>query len=191
MSEFAAELIRRINDAREALQLAQAAGEYDAEQVYTGELDSLYRLAEQNKPAPAPSREQLEALARDLPKLWAAQTTAQRDRKRLLRTMIADVTVASKPTGRELQVGIRWRSGATEQHRVQRPRLHQDVIRTPAEAIELTKRLASEPNAQIAEQLNAAGLNAAPAARSRLSTCNGSAGGTRSPTRQPGRATAS
>jgi hypothetical protein len=48
MSEFAAELIRRINDAREALQLAQAAGEYDAEQVYTGELDSLYRLAEQN-----------------------------------------------------------------------------------------------------------------------------------------------
>ena len=33
-------------------------------------------LAEQNKPAPEPSREQLEALARDLPKLWAAESTA-------------------------------------------------------------------------------------------------------------------
>jgi DNA-binding CsgD family transcriptional regulator len=115
--------------------------------------------AEQNNPAPAPSREQLEALARDLPKLWASQTTAQRDRKRLLRTMIADVTITSKPTSRELQVGIRWRSGATEQHTVQRPRLHQDVIRTPAEAIELTRRLAAtHTNAQIAERLNAAGL---------------------------------
>ena len=33
-------------------------------------------LAEQNKPRPEPSREQLEALARDLPKLWAADSTA-------------------------------------------------------------------------------------------------------------------
>ena len=59
-------------------------------------------LAEQNKPRPEPSREQLEALARDLPKLWAADTTAQRDRKRLLRAMIADVTLTSQPDSREL-----------------------------------------------------------------------------------------
>jgi hypothetical protein len=64
-------------------------------------------LAERNKPAPEPSRQQLEALARELPKLWAADTTAQRDRKRLLRAMIADITITSKPTGRELEVGIR------------------------------------------------------------------------------------
>ena len=118
-------------------------------------------LAEQNKPAPEPSREQLEALARDLPRLWAADSTADRDRKRLLRAMIADVTLTSKPTGRELQVGIRWRSGASEQHTVQRPKTRQEVIRTPAEAIELTRRLAPDhTNAQIAEQLNAAGLKA-------------------------------
>ena len=56
-------------------------------------------LAEHNKPAPEPSREQLEALARDLPKLWAAESTAQRDRKRLLRAMIADITITSQPDG--------------------------------------------------------------------------------------------
>jgi DNA invertase Pin-like site-specific DNA recombinase len=118
-------------------------------------------LAEQNRPAPEPSREQLEALARDLPRLWAADSTSDRDRKRLLCTMIADITITSKPTGPELQVGIRWRSGAADQHAVLRPRTRQEVVRTPAEAIELTRRLAPDhTNAQIAERLNAAGLEA-------------------------------
>ena len=118
-------------------------------------------LAEQMKPAPEPSREQLEGLARDLPKLWAADSTQDRDRKRLLRAMIADITITSQPTGPELQVGIRWRSGASEQHTIQRPKTRQEVIRTPAAAIELTRRLAADnSNAQIAERLNAAGLRA-------------------------------
>jgi hypothetical protein len=118
-------------------------------------------LAEQNRPAPEPSRDELEALARDLPRLWAADSTSDRDRKRLLRTMIADITITSKPTGPELRVGIRWSSGAGEQHAVQRPKTRQEVIRTPAEAIELTRRLAPDhTNAQIAERLNAAGLKA-------------------------------
>ena len=116
-------------------------------------------LAEQNQPTPEPSREQLEALARDLPKLWAAQTTAQRDRKRLLRAMIVDVTLTSQPDTRELQVGIRWRSGAAEQHTIQRPPKPADAKRTPSEVIELIKRLAAEhTNTQIAEQLDKAGM---------------------------------
>ena len=42
-----------------------------------------------------------------------------------------------------------------------RAQTRQEVIRTPSEAIELTRRLAPDhPNAQIAEQLNAAGLRA-------------------------------
>jgi len=124
-----------------------------------GELaDAEAELAEHNKPTPEPSREQLEALARAIPKLWAAKTTGQRDRKRLLRTMIADVTLTSKPTGRELQVGIRWRSGATEQHTVQRPPQPADAMRTPSPVVELIKGLAADhTNAQIAEQLNASG----------------------------------
>ena len=117
-------------------------------------------LAEHNKPRPEPSREQLEALARDLPKLWAAETTVQRDRKRLLRAMIADVTLGSRPDSRELQVGIRWRSGASEQHTVQRPLKPADAKRTPSEVIELIKRLAPDhTNAQIAEQLDKAGMH--------------------------------
>jgi DNA invertase Pin-like site-specific DNA recombinase len=116
-------------------------------------------LAEQTRPAPEPSREQIERLARDVPALWAAESTSEKDRKRLLRALIADVTITSEPEGRELRVGIRWRSGAGEQHTVQRPKTRQEVTRTPSEAVELTRRLAPDhPNAQIAEQLNAAGL---------------------------------
>ncbi|MFL5864763.1 MAG: helix-turn-helix domain-containing protein [Solirubrobacteraceae bacterium] len=121
--------------------------------------DAEAELAEHVVPSSEPSREQLEALARDLPKLWAADTTTDRDRKRLLRTMIADVTLTSQPEGRELQVGIRWRSGAAEQHTIQRPPKPADAKRTPSEVIELIKRLAAEhTNAQIAEQLGAAGM---------------------------------
>jgi excisionase family DNA binding protein len=123
--------------------------------------DAEAELVEQAKPAPEPSREQLEALARELPKLWAAESTADRDRKRLLRTMIADITLTSQPTGRKLHVGIRWRSGAAEEHTIERPKTRQEVIRTPLQAIELTRRLAADhTNPQIAEQLNAAGLHA-------------------------------
>jgi DNA invertase Pin-like site-specific DNA recombinase len=118
-------------------------------------------LAAQVTPAPEPSREQLEALARDVPRLWVSDSTADRDRKRLLRALIADITITSQPAGPDVQVGIRWQSGAAEQHTVQRPKTRQEVIRTPAEAIELTRQLAiTHTNAQIAEKLNAVGLRA-------------------------------
>ena len=121
--------------------------------------DAEAELAEHVVPSSEPSREQLETLARDLPKLWAAETTADRDRKRLLRTIVADVTLTSTPDSRELRVGIRWRSGASEQHTVQRPPKPADTQRTPSPAVELTRRLAPDhTNAQIAEQLNAAGF---------------------------------
>ncbi len=121
--------------------------------------DAEAELAEHVVPSSEPSREQLQALARDLPKLWAARSTAHRDRKRLLRTIIADVTLTSQPDSRELSVGIRWRSGASEQHTIERARTRAEVTRTPSPAVELTRRLAAEhTNAQIADELNAAGV---------------------------------
>ncbi|MBV9336054.1 MAG: recombinase family protein, partial [Solirubrobacterales bacterium] len=121
--------------------------------------DALAELAEHTTPAPEPSREQIEALARDLPKLWAAKTTSEKDRKRLLRAVIADVTITSQPAGSELQIGIRWRSGAAEQHPMPRPPSYNDTTRTPPETIELIAGLVAEhTNSEIAAELNAAGL---------------------------------
>jgi DNA invertase Pin-like site-specific DNA recombinase len=121
--------------------------------------DAEAQLAEHVVPSSEPSREQLEALARDLPALWAAKTTADKDRKRLLRALIADVTITSKPEAREVEVGIRWRSGASEQHTIERPPTYNDTKRTPPQAIQLIARLAPHrTNAEIAAELNAAGI---------------------------------
>jgi excisionase family DNA binding protein len=121
--------------------------------------DAEAELAEHVVPASEPSREQIEALARDLPALWAAQSTAHRDRKRLLRALIADVTLTSKPESRELRVGIRWRSGAAEEHTIQRPPTPAEARRTPPEALELLRRLGPHrTNAEVLAELDAAGL---------------------------------
>jgi DNA invertase Pin-like site-specific DNA recombinase len=104
--------------------------------------------------APLPPREELEALASDLPRLWAAPTTSAKDRKRLLRTVVADVSLTSEP-GPRVRVGIRWRTGATEELVVFRP-----VSRgTPVAAIELLKRLAARSNKELAAELAGAGLS--------------------------------
>jgi hypothetical protein len=70
-------------------------------------------------------------LARDVPALWAAHSTSEKDRKRLLRALIADVTITGQPDGRDVAVGIRWRSGAAEQHTIQRPPSVNEATRTP------------------------------------------------------------
>ena len=116
--------------------------------------DAEAELAEHVVPAAEPSREQIEALARDLPALWAARTTSDKDRKRLLRALIADVTI-TQPDSDELQVGIRWRSGASERHTIKRP--ERDHI--PQATLELITHLAANhSDAEIAAELQAAGL---------------------------------
>jgi DNA invertase Pin-like site-specific DNA recombinase len=108
--------------------------------------------------APLPPPEELEALCADLPGLWAAPTTSNRDRKRMLRTLIADVTLISQPGAKQLHIGIRWQSGATEQLDVERPPRAQDARRTPAAAVELARRRGPElNNHELAAELNAAG----------------------------------
>jgi hypothetical protein len=108
--------------------------------------------------APLPPPAELEALCADLPGLWAAPTTSNRDRKRMLRTLIADVTLISEPGAKQLGIGIRWQSGASEQLAVERPPRAQDARRTPAAAVELARRCGPElTNHELAAALNAAG----------------------------------
>src|SRR5205807_138605 len=57
---------------------------------------------------PAPDRASLEALVTDMPRLWHAATTSAKDRKRLLRTLIADVTLLPEPDTGHARIGIRW-----------------------------------------------------------------------------------
>ena len=77
-----------------------------------------------------PSPGELAATVADLPALWSAPTTSDKDRKRLLRTLLGDVTItpsASDPT--QLTVGLRWKSGASQQICLTRPQERHPVAR--------------------------------------------------------------
>ena len=107
--------------------------------------------------APLPSRAELEALTTDMTALWHAPTTAARDRKRLLRTLVSDVTLLAEPDFAKARIGIRWHTGATDEVVVARAMRVTEYRRTDAGAIDLARRLCQLPNAQIAQRLNAAG----------------------------------
>jgi excisionase family DNA binding protein len=57
-------------------------------------------------------RETLVALARELPRVWAAETTSDRDRKELLRTLIDEVIVTADHDTRRAAVEVQWQGGA-------------------------------------------------------------------------------
>jgi DNA invertase Pin-like site-specific DNA recombinase len=117
-------------------------------------------LAAQSQAQPElPCPEQLAATVADLPVLWAAETTSDKDRKRLLRTLLADVTITPSETDpTQLAVGLRWKSGASCQLAVTRRRSAIQLRTTDPAAIALARRIGpSLDNAALAAALNQAG----------------------------------
>jgi Recombinase/Recombinase zinc beta ribbon domain len=70
---------------------------------------------------PLPATDSLRSLAGDLPRLWHADTTSPRDRKRLLRTLIADIALLPESDPHTMRVGVRWHTGATDELTIARP----------------------------------------------------------------------
>ena len=108
---------------------------------------------------PLPGRAELEKLAADLPGLWHAPETSTKDRKRLLRTLIADVTVLPEPDHAKVRIGIRWHTGTADELRVTRAVHTGTARRSPSPAVEMIRQLGPvTPAAELARQLNAAGM---------------------------------
>jgi DNA invertase Pin-like site-specific DNA recombinase len=108
---------------------------------------------------PLPGRAELQALLTDVPGLWSASSTTARDRKRLLRTLIADITLLPEPGPDQLAIGIRWHTGATDEVITERPLPPGPAKRTPSAATEMIIRLGPDrTNEQLVIELTAAGL---------------------------------
>ncbi len=126
----------------------------------TGLAEAEAMLAAQLSAQPElPSPGQLAATIADLPGLWSAPTTSDKDRKRLLRTLLADVTITpSAADPARISVGLRWKSGASQQIKVTRRRSAVQLRCTDPAAIELARRIgASLDNNALARELNDAG----------------------------------
>ena len=131
---------------------------WEARLAALGEAGQSLDAARDSLP-PLPSRADLEKLAADLPALWHSPDTSNKDRKRLLRTLISDVTMLPETDGGKVRIGIRWHTGATDELIAARAVHPGTAKRSPSPAIEMVVRLGSStPAADLAGQLNAAGL---------------------------------
>jgi hypothetical protein len=104
-------------------------------------------------------RERVFALAQDLPRLWKAPTTRSKDRKRILRLLIKDITVEKLAEPKKLILHVRWQGGATEDIACDLPRRMCDRVRYGQETVQKVRDLAkSLPDEQIADALNKEGV---------------------------------
>ena len=87
-------------------------------------------------------KDKLLTLAQDFPSLWKADSTCAKDRKRILRLLITDITVEKLTHNRQAILHIRWQGGATEDIAVELPQKAHDKWRHSAEVIQQVKQLA-------------------------------------------------
>jgi DNA invertase Pin-like site-specific DNA recombinase len=111
-------------------------------------------------------RAAIHALGGDLRKVWNATTTADRDRKELLRTVLEEVIVTVDRVKQQAHLTLRWRGGAIHEHDVDVRRSTHAPNRTAEETVDLVRRLAAHyPDAVIAGILNRQGRTTATGMR--------------------------
>ena len=144
----ASELERRWNEKLERvaqLERTYAQAERDAEWNLTVE-----------------ERAAITELSQDLPAIGRAETTPNQERKKLIRMAIESVQLDGVSQIGQVEVQIRWRSGAITSLSVNRPKPGEGSLKTPAEAVSRIHEMAPRRTyAQIATSLNRAGLRSA------------------------------
>jgi hypothetical protein len=107
-------------------------------------------------------RQAIKELAQNLPSVWRAETTTNKERKRLLRMAIASVQLDGVSKPEEIEVQIRWRSGVLTNFTVKRPAPGVGLLKTPPEAVAKIHEMAGKYSYQdIADHLNVVGYRTA------------------------------
>ncbi len=105
----------------------------------------------------AEQRDQICALAADLPALWEAPTTTNAQRKQLLRWLIKDVTLSKR--GNVIHIDLRWQTEAHTSLVIPRLKKSWEVRQTSPQVVARVRELARTHTAtQIANLLNEEGL---------------------------------
>jgi DNA invertase Pin-like site-specific DNA recombinase/DNA-binding XRE family transcriptional regulator len=114
-------------------------------------------------------RERIAALATDFPSLWHATSTSDRDKKRMLRLLVEDVTLLKGPES--IAVHVRFRGGGTRSVSVPRPLPAWKRWLTPAETVaEIDRLLEQHTEGEVARILNERGFRSGQGCRFRRAT---------------------
>lgn len=157
---------RRFEEVDPANRLVAATLEQRWEQALR-ELETLrqqyQQYQEKQTPPLSPEQQaQVRSLAHDLPRLWRAATTTAKDRKRILRLLLKDITLEKRPATHQAILHLRWQGGATEDLIVDLPLKAADRWRYPQAFISKVRQLAQQQtDQQIAWSLNREGLHSA------------------------------
>jgi DNA invertase Pin-like site-specific DNA recombinase len=100
-------------------------------------------------------KQRIRALATDFPALWSNQDTPQRERKRMVRLLIEDVTLVKTD---QIHLHVRLRGGQTTSLSLPLPPNAWQLRQTDTDTLhELDRLLDEHPDGEVAQQLNAAG----------------------------------
>jgi hypothetical protein len=110
-----------------------------------------------NRPLTDEQQARIRALATDLPALWKDPATPMRERKRLIRLLVTDVTLVKTPE--QVTAHVRLSGGQQHTLEVPRPLRAWEAHTTPASTIELIDQLLNEHTYdETVEILNQRGL---------------------------------
>ncbi len=113
---------------RELEKLALAKSEYEQQQIKT------------ETEFPPHKRAQIASLAKEIPTLWN-KTTNLKDKKRIVRLLISDITVAKSNQNKTIALNMRWQAGPVEQIMVKMPPNAADKTRYPKATVEKVRSL--------------------------------------------------
>jgi DNA invertase Pin-like site-specific DNA recombinase len=129
----------------------------EALRTLTAAHEDYDRQAARATPLDAASKARITALASDFPALWSDPRTPQRERKRMARLLIADVTLTR--AGPRITVQVRFKAGQTTSIDVDAALPAYEARRTPRNIVaEIDRLLDDHTEAGVAEQLNHSGL---------------------------------
>ncbi|MDG0836295.1 hypothetical protein EXH51_26670 [Pelomonas saccharophila] len=101
-------------------------------------------------------RADIMSLAMDFPRLWNDPRTPNRERKRMARLLITDVTLLK---GAEITAQIRFNGGTTHTLHLGLPKQSWELHQTPSAVVELVDQLLEHhADAEVAQQLNGQGM---------------------------------
>jgi DNA invertase Pin-like site-specific DNA recombinase len=107
-------------------------------------------------------KKELSVLSKDIPKLWA-KTKNYKDKKRIVRLLIKDITVRKKSETNQLLFQIRWQGGIDETCTVNLPPKIYETLKYKQEIIDKVKFYAAKKDndIEIARSLNKSGYSSA------------------------------